>query len=729
MSGPHINLFAAWPFANSWMLLWGLAAVVPIIIHLWSRQKYDEIAWAAIDHLLAAVRKNAKRLQLEQLILLAVRTAILLLFAAALADPVISSFATLGGATEEFGNTHTMLVLDASYSMDYRQQEASRFERGVKLAKDIVCNSQQGDAFTLLRMTDEPSATIGSAAYDNDDVITEIDAMQRSDGGADLLATLTVVRDTIEHVRESEPRLTKHRVCFITDLGRTTWGAVSDDAVRSALGEIATMAQLELLNVGSIAAENATITHLSTKQNVATLTHPVQFQVELENRGSEDIVNQTVSLFVDGERVWDRQIDIPARGQASVATQHIFRVAGQHGIEARLAHDSLAADNHRWLSLAVREAIKVLCVEGKFGAARNVALALSPDNTASSHIQVTTGSENALLEEDLHQYDAVFLSNVGRFAAAEAKLLEEYVQAGGGLVIFLGDQVQPENYNRWLGARDDRPNLLGCTLGAAAVTDEYTVDPLNYEHPLLEVFRGNEQAGLLTTPIWKYFRVTSSATEATQTALALQNGDPLITTAQHGAGRTILIATAATSDSMDRNVTPPTPWTAWPAWPSFPPSIQQMLEYAIGGAQQAKTILVGETIEGSFPLDSTSSAMTIEDPASQRQRVSVRSPQAPNRWVFSGTHRSGLYRVRTLSDDKLLGLFAVNVNTRESQLAQLDSRELPSQLQREPPTLSTSPGGVEPPGPTHYFRHLLALVLCLLLTESCLAWFFGRSFG
>ena len=40
--------------------------------------------------LLAAMRKNARRIQLEQWILLAVRTAILLLFALALADPQLS---------------------------------------------------------------------------------------------------------------------------------------------------------------------------------------------------------------------------------------------------------------------------------------------------------------------------------------------------------------------------------------------------------------------------------------------------------------------------------------------------------------------------------------------------------------------------------------------------------------------------------------------------------------
>ena len=85
-------LLAFWPFASGWMLLWGLAAAIPILIHFLSRRRYDEVPWAAMDFLLAAIRKHARRWRLEQLLLLVVRTAILLLLALALADPVLSLF-------------------------------------------------------------------------------------------------------------------------------------------------------------------------------------------------------------------------------------------------------------------------------------------------------------------------------------------------------------------------------------------------------------------------------------------------------------------------------------------------------------------------------------------------------------------------------------------------------------------------------------------------------------
>jgi len=100
------------PFANATMLLWGLAAGMPIIIHLLSRRKYSEVTWAAMEFLMAALRKNARRIRIEQLILLLVRVAILILLGIALADPIFSLFPTLGTSLGTAGRTHYVLVLD-----------------------------------------------------------------------------------------------------------------------------------------------------------------------------------------------------------------------------------------------------------------------------------------------------------------------------------------------------------------------------------------------------------------------------------------------------------------------------------------------------------------------------------------------------------------------------------------------------------------------------------------
>src|SRR5206468_12142011 len=96
-------------FGSPAMLAWGIAAALPIVIHLWSRRRYHEQSWAAMQFLLAAMRTSARRIQLEQWILLAIRVSILALVALAVAEPRRSVFSALGASATE-GPAHVVIV-------------------------------------------------------------------------------------------------------------------------------------------------------------------------------------------------------------------------------------------------------------------------------------------------------------------------------------------------------------------------------------------------------------------------------------------------------------------------------------------------------------------------------------------------------------------------------------------------------------------------------------------
>ena len=85
--------------------------------HPLNKRKYRETSWAAMRFLLEAVRKNSRRLRIEQLILLAVRTLILLLVVLALAEPLVEH---LGAFFQPRQPTHRIIVVDASLSMGFQ---------------------------------------------------------------------------------------------------------------------------------------------------------------------------------------------------------------------------------------------------------------------------------------------------------------------------------------------------------------------------------------------------------------------------------------------------------------------------------------------------------------------------------------------------------------------------------------------------------------------------------
>ena len=74
------------------IMLFGMAAVsVPIIIHLLNRRKFQKVVWAAMRFLKLSVEQNQRRMQIEDLILLALRCLLLALLAFALARPAVMS--------------------------------------------------------------------------------------------------------------------------------------------------------------------------------------------------------------------------------------------------------------------------------------------------------------------------------------------------------------------------------------------------------------------------------------------------------------------------------------------------------------------------------------------------------------------------------------------------------------------------------------------------------------
>ena len=191
-------------------MLWGLAAALPILIHLWSRRRYREESWAAMTFLLAALRKNARRIQLEQWMLLAVRT---LLVAALRAGPGRS--AVVGhlrpGSAARAGRRTSCWCIDGSYSMDYRRSDAaagcagkSRFDAARQLAKQIVAGRPAGgrlhagaDGRAAARR--HRPAGVRSAAT----CVEEIDNLELPHAGAQLPATLAEVETILRQAGES----------------------------------------------------------------------------------------------------------------------------------------------------------------------------------------------------------------------------------------------------------------------------------------------------------------------------------------------------------------------------------------------------------------------------------------------------------------------------------------------------------------------------------------------
>ncbi len=715
-------LFPLWSFASPWLLLWGAAVALPVLIHLWSRRRFVETPWAATQFLLAAIRRHQRRIQVEQWLLLAIRMLMLVLLAIALAEPIVSGLPGIGGRTLH-PPTHTIIVIDTSYSMTFEIAGTSRLSEAQSQAAKLIEDAAPGDAFSLVTLADPPVAVIAEPSTSHAAVIDEINRLQTNYRGADLAATL----DQVERLAKvTDARFEYRHIHIFSDLGKTTWEESPTSNWQPRLAALSQSAGLQLSVVDKNATpENTAITRITVPSGGVHVGESVSVEVEIANFTSRRQSRKRIDLTVDGQRVGEQFIDLELGGRASASFAVTLNVAGDHLLQAMIGDDGLMVDNQRWLSVPVRDATRVLCVQGQPHAGEYVALALqSADESQGLRAEVT--SEHAILERTLQEYECIFLCNIARFTPDEARRLQHYVEQGGGLVFVLGDLVRAESYNEILGP-DSATKLLPAKLNEVVSDRRHSFDTLEYRHPLTSPFRGHERAGLLTVPTWRYVRLDQ--VEATASvALAFDNGDPAIITAERANGKVLLIATAASPESVDRSTDPPTPWTALASWPSFPPLVHEIVRFAQSNRVAQRNVLVGDLISSQLSADLADSAATLTTP--DNQRVALRRDGDERLWTYNQVDKPGVYRLAFADETLAPALFTANITAltstgSESDLSPVSSDGLASLFDdtNQPTVASTSLVERDVP----LFRVILGSLLALLVVETGLACRFGRA--
>src|SRR5262245_17401673 len=143
-------------------------ASIPLVIHLLNRRRYRVVNWAAMRFLLAAQRRKARRMRLEQATLLAIRAAVILLLVFAMASVTpwaeamwLRLFPDQGIIATAVGHrSHKIIVIDGSFSMAAKLAERSCFERARDLAIQIVRQSSDADGFSVVLMAAPPARIV-----------------------------------------------------------------------------------------------------------------------------------------------------------------------------------------------------------------------------------------------------------------------------------------------------------------------------------------------------------------------------------------------------------------------------------------------------------------------------------------------------------------------------------------------------------------------------------------
>ena len=578
-------------FAHPWMLLGALAALIPLLVHLFDRRRPRPHPFGPLAFVLRSQKRTASRLKLKRLLLYALRTLILLALPIALARPELRR--DVAAAEVVKGPAATAIVLDASLSMRW-SDGTPLFERARDEARDALADLRPEEPATVLVCTGSPLPP-AAPGFDRSKLRQVIDEAQATYAGADLSRCLDLAARALE-----ESPMAGKRLVVVSDL---TAGSLRLEAppptVKGPTGE-AVRPEVVLRDAanGKDALPNHALVDLKVEPALQAGPRAFQYTFTVKNFSEAALKDLEASVRVGDTTLGKGFVDVPANGTAQKSLTVRFQQGGAVSGHVSLTPDGLAEDDRRAFVLSVPRPLKALVVNGEPHATRYRDEAFFMEAALSapgSPVQVAVRDAAAGWREDFATYDLVYLLNVTAPEEAEATKLRTFVENGGGLFVSVGDHVNPDAYNTRLGTL--LPRNLRLVRTSVEREDPDAEDKaaklaqVKVEHPLFSPFTGRAEEGLVGARFYRYMLLeadgSGAAQGASQVLATYSDGAPAVAVARRGKGRVALF-----TSTVDRD------WSDFAIRTSFLPLMQRFAAYLTGSLEEREEqkVRVGETL-------------------------------------------------------------------------------------------------------------------------------------
>jgi hypothetical protein len=173
-------------FLHPWVLLGLAAAGIPVLLHLLARREPPTVVFPAVRYLITTTREHQRRLKLQNLLLLLVRTLLVIALVLAAAGPTLPLRGVPGHAASAL-----VLIVDNSPSSAAVVGGSPRVAQLRDAARRVLARATPDDALWLLTADGIPQR--GDAAT----LDARLDALDVSPHRLDLGAALTLARDVL----------------------------------------------------------------------------------------------------------------------------------------------------------------------------------------------------------------------------------------------------------------------------------------------------------------------------------------------------------------------------------------------------------------------------------------------------------------------------------------------------------------------------------------------------
>ncbi|HEX4413338.1 MAG TPA: BatA domain-containing protein [Lacipirellulaceae bacterium] len=651
-------------------LIGGAALVaLPIVLHLIMRRETKRLTFPALRFVQQRRLMNQHRLRLRQLLLLAMRCAIIVLLALALARPTLRGSASAG---KEGVAVATALVFDNSLRMQYEQESQTRWQKAKELATWVV---KQLPADAPVTVVDRGGRQRGQD-LNRDGAEMRIERLEPS-------AAVRPMDDTLRDATRwlATKKDFRGEVYVFTDLSTEAWSQTTAAEFAKSLDALPG-ANVYLVDVGVLDPQERALGPLKLSSERVATTGKLHLSTELIRTGAPNKEPETtVELYLG-----DRTNELEKRGQEvvpnSAQTAPVeFSLSGlepgpHQGVVRIMGSDPLSSDDARYFTVDVRAPSKVLLLGEKADDTIFLREALAPSVAAGmgqSEFACDVKTYRDIGQLRLSNYAAVFLVNPPPLAKSAWDALAEYAEGGGGVGISLGRNARREEMSG-----GDAQRLLPAKLRWQSHDTTY-LRPVAVEHPALrDLATVTDSAPWSEFPVFKYWELEPGA-EPAEVISTFANGKPAIVERRIGSGHVVMITTSfsdyASADAWNLLPTAPDPWP-------FIALANGIARYLTGGSQTQLNYAAGQTVVMPLTPDEQVSSYVLQLPDASAMRQTLAAGQ--HDLSITSTEELGNYRVRAGGEqEKLDRGFSVNLPIEITQLQRVPVPELVKSLGSE----------------------------------------------
>ncbi len=542
------------PFFAPLMLFGLLAAAAPILLHLFRKRAARRIVWGAWQFLAESLRRKRRKILLEEILLLAVRTAILALAAIAFARPFLPEMGFFGG-----GEKDVVLIIDGSGSMNLKRADGTTaFDAAIAEARELIDRAPRGVSFGLVLGGRDAKILTATPLSSKREVLKLLTQLKAGEETMDAPRALEAAGEILS----GGSHLAKEVVIFGDGQGYG-WHPKDVNAWRRVEKAFSTFSRRPPVVWRTLerpeCVKNAAISSVVPSREIFGTDRPVSFAVTVVNSGSVAFSPGELALTVDGKRIASQPVGQILPGLTrTIPFSTTFTKPGHHTVVTSLSlADDIASDNVVSNCVTVINEMKVLLVDGRPGAtgferpSAYVEAALRPEqkNDKTPYlIRPQNVRPSALETTNVFADVAVtILCEVPLLSGRAADNLARWTAEGGGLLVVPSERIDLSFYTNWTWRSKAVLPARWTKFGAVSADVK---PPLFEDAPV---------AGRMS------FDARTIDEETLSVVARFSDGEPAVVRDAFHRGRVALLA-------MPLDLT----WTGLPARPDFVPFIHEI---------------------------------------------------------------------------------------------------------------------------------------------------------